>query len=126
MRLYNNGRLYVKKYNLSVQFLLTSAKCVVHKSKPSVCTLFPIGRFLQAGDAEGNIKDISVEDVQYIFSSPGCGDNAESHTVREWLGHCGIPIEDEFFIKWQKVATMELQAISISCATLPTLWNIAT
>lgn len=26
MRLYNNGRLYVKKYNLSVQFLLTSAK----------------------------------------------------------------------------------------------------
>ena len=26
MRLYNNGRLYVKKYNLSVQFWLTSAK----------------------------------------------------------------------------------------------------
>ena len=25
MQLYNNGRLYVKKYNLSVQFLLTSA-----------------------------------------------------------------------------------------------------
>lgn len=83
--------------------LLKDRKCSVHKSKPSVCALFPIGRFLQAGDAEGNIKDISVEDVQYIFSSPGCGDNAESHTVREWLGHCGIPIEDEFFIKWQKV-----------------------
>lgn len=30
MRLYNNGRLYVKKYNLSVQFLLTSA----HPSSP--------------------------------------------------------------------------------------------
>ena len=28
MRLYNNGRLYVKKYNLSVQFLLTSALCM--------------------------------------------------------------------------------------------------
>ena len=28
MRLYNNGRLYVKKYNLSVQFLLTSAEGV--------------------------------------------------------------------------------------------------
>ena len=83
--------------------LLKDRKCIVHKSKPSVCALFPIGRFLQVGDAEGNIKDISVEDVQYIFSSPGCGDNAESHTVREWLRHCGIPIEDEFFIKWQKV-----------------------
>jgi len=83
--------------------LLKERKCLVHKSKPSVCAMFPIGRFLQAGDTEGNIKNISVEDVQYIFTRPDCGDTTESHTVREWLGYFGIPIKDEFFIKWQKV-----------------------
>lgn len=74
----------------------------MHQSKPSVCAMFPIGRFLQVGDAEGNIKDISVEDIQYIFSRPGCGDDTESYTVREWLEFFGIPLQDEFFIKWQK------------------------
>ena len=34
-------------------------------------------------------------------NNPGCGDNAETHTVREWLGEFGISLEDEFFIKWQ-------------------------
>ena len=36
--------------------LLKDRKCSVHKSKPSVCALFPIGRVLQVGDTEGNIK----------------------------------------------------------------------
>ena len=31
MQLYNIYRLYVKKYNLSVQFLLTSAKVLIEK-----------------------------------------------------------------------------------------------
>lgn len=82
--------------------LLKDRKCLVHKSKPSVCAMFPIGRFLQTGDTEGNIKNISVEDVQYIFTRPECGDGTESYTVREWLEYFKIPLEDEFFIQWQK------------------------
>ncbi|EOS20907.1 hypothetical protein C806_04715 [Lachnospiraceae bacterium 3-1] len=83
--------------------LLKDRKCSVHKSKPSVCALFPIGRILQVGDTEGNIRDVSVDDVQYIFSTPGCGDATERHTVRGWLGVFGIPLQDEFFIMWQKI-----------------------
>ena len=83
--------------------LLKDRKCSVHKSKPSVCALFPIGRILQVGDTEGNIREVSVDDVQYIFSTPGCGDATEGHTVRGWLGAFGIPLQDEFFIMWQKI-----------------------
>lgn len=36
MQLYNTYRLYVKKYNLSVQFLLTSAKCGMDTDKKRV------------------------------------------------------------------------------------------
>ena len=83
--------------------LLKDRKCSVHKAKPSVCAMFPIGRVLQVGDAEGNIKDVTVDDVQYIFTKPDCGDDAESHTVREWLGAFGIPLQDQFYIMWQKI-----------------------
>lgn len=83
--------------------LLKDRRCSVHKAKPSVCAMFPIGRFLQVGDAEGNIRDVTVDDVQYIFTKPDCGDDAESHTVREWLGAFGIPLQDEFYIMWQKI-----------------------
>lgn len=31
------------------------------------------------------------------------GDDAESHTVREWLEAFGIPLQDEFYILWQKI-----------------------
>lgn len=55
------------------------------------------------GDAEGNIRDVTVEDVQYIFTKPDCGDATVTYTVREWLDYFGIPIVDDFFIKWQKV-----------------------
>lgn len=83
--------------------LLRNRKCLVHKSKPSVCALFPIGRFLQIGDAEGNMEDITENDIQYIFTEPNCGDSIETHTVRDWLEFFGIPLQDEFFIKWQKI-----------------------
>ena len=37
-----------------------------------------------------------------VFTNPGCGDNAETHTVREWLSEFGIPVEDEFFKLWHQ------------------------
>ena len=44
MRLYNNGRLYVKKYNLSVQFLLTSAIQKTQDSSRMPAAINRIGR----------------------------------------------------------------------------------
>lgn len=83
--------------------LLKNHKCSVHKAKPAVCAMFPIGRCLKMEETEG--KDITVEDIQYIFQNPGCGDEAETHTVREWLESFGMSVADEFFVEWQKVVT---------------------
>ncbi|MCI9225914.1 MAG: YkgJ family cysteine cluster protein [Acutalibacter sp.] len=80
--------------------LLKDRKCSVHNAKPTVCALFPIGRGI-AGE-KGNIHSLTVKDIRHFFSEPGCGDDSETHTVREWLGEFGLSPEDEFFIKWQK------------------------
>ena len=57
-------------------------------------------------------EKISASQIQYIFTNPGCGDNAETHTVREWLGEFGMSLEDEFFVKWQQ-AVVELGQFSV-------------
>lgn len=83
--------------------LLKDKKCSVHKSKPTVCALFPIGRVI----AFENVKDIDIDiqpnEVNFIFTDPGCGDETETHTVREWLSYFNIPIEDEYFLKWNNI-----------------------
>lgn len=80
--------------------LLKNHKCSVHKAKPAVCAMFPIGRCLKL-DETGK-KDITTDDIQYIFQDPGCGDTGETHTVREWLGSFGMSVEDGFFVEWQR------------------------
>lgn len=80
--------------------LLKNHKCSVHKAKPAVCAMFPVGRCLKMDEKE--VKDITTDDILYIFQNPGCGDNKETHTVREWLESFGMSVKDEYFIEWQK------------------------
>lgn len=75
--------------------LMKDRKCSIHKAKPTVCALFPIGRCISF---EQKKEKLTTEDITYIFTNPGCGDTSESHTVREWLGEFGIPIEDIYFL----------------------------
>lgn len=82
--------------------LLKNMKCRVHRAKPTVCAMFPIGRAVAAEDMKEGLKNISQDQVQYLFTNPGCGDDSETHTVREWLESFGIPVQDEFFLKWQQ------------------------
>ena len=82
--------------------LMKEHKCSVHKAKPTVCAMFPIGRCIQM-DASNRNAEISIGDIRYIFTDPGCGDDSETHTVREWLGDFGIPLEDEFFLAWNQM-----------------------
>ena len=82
--------------------LLKKAKCRVHRAKPTVCAMFPIGRCLVADNPQEGLKDDDMSQVQYIFSNPGCGNQSENHTVREWLESFDVPVPDEFFVKWQK------------------------
>lgn len=82
--------------------LLKNRKCMVHKAKPAVCAMFPIGRCMVAENPEEGLRDISRARLQYIFMDPACGDKSETHTVKEYFELFGIPVEDEFFMKWQQ------------------------
>ena len=85
--------------------LLKDRKCSVHRAKPSVCAMFPIGRLIKA---EGTLENANISDnheIQYIFTKPGCGDDSETHTVREWLGEFGLPLQDSYYIKWTQTMT---------------------
>ena len=87
--------------------LMKDRKCSIHKAKPTVCALFPIGRCISF---EQKKEKLTTEDITYMFTNPGCGDTSESHTVREWLGEFGIPIEDIYFLLWNDIL-MKLSAI---------------
>ena len=108
--------------------LLKDRKCMVHSSKPTVCAMYPIGRCITLlGKTAADI-----DSIQYIFNKPDCkgSEGLEKHTVREWLESFGIPINDEFFIKWQKMA-MEMGTgfrkieKKVSDQTMEMLWKAA-
>ena len=79
--------------------LLKDRHCMIHKAKPAVCAMFPVGR----GVAVPKGADESAPfEVQYILQPPECGDRAETHTVREWLASFGMEEEDHDFVTWQR------------------------
>ena len=64
--------------------------------------MFPIGRCVTVDQKAAKTVNAKIGEIQYVFTNPGCGDNAETHTVREWLSEFGIPVEDEFFKLWHQ------------------------
>lgn len=106
--------------------LMKDHKCSIHKAKPTVCALFPIGRCISF---EQKKENLTAEDITYIFTNPGCGDTSESHTVREWLGEFGIPLEDSYFLMWNNML-MTLSAIfrkaekRVKPATMDHAWDL--
>ena len=107
---------------------LRDRKCSIHEAKPTVCATFPIGRCLvNDTDKSGSFKP---DDIIYILNDHRCGNNSEKHTVREWLDRFNIPLNDEFFIKWQKTVLgtsdilRKLEKI-MEPDTMHTIWNIA-
>ncbi len=110
--------------------LLKNRKCMVHKAKPTVCAMFPIGRCLMAINPKEGLNDITQSQMQYIFSNPGCGDGSETQTVREYLESFGIPVEDNFFLKWQQ-AILDMGNFSrkiektVSQETMELVWTAA-
>lgn len=64
--------------------------------------MFPIGRCIKVDPYHYHSSGIKGSQIEYIFNNPECGDNCETHTVREWLGKFDISLEDEFFMKWHQ------------------------
>ena len=64
--------------------------------------------------------ELSPKDITYILQPISCGGRKTEHTVREWLKKFNIPVEDEFFPRWQTIvhkvssAVKKLEKNSIS------------
>lgn len=82
--------------------LLKDRKCSVHRAKPVVCAMYPLGRSIRMESDKYFPEQIENVDIQYIMNPVECGDRSETHTVREWLEEFNLPIRDESFIQWQK------------------------
>ena len=82
--------------------LLKNHRCSVHKVKPAVCAMFPLGRYMSFEKDDYNAESIDTSKVKYLLQPPECGDESETHTVREWLSGFDIKLEDEAFVEWQK------------------------
>jgi len=82
--------------------LLKNSKCIVHKVKPAVCGMFPLGRYIAFTPDSFGRHAVQQSEVKYLLQSPGCGDESETHTVREWLGDFDIELEDKAFIRWNQ------------------------
>lgn len=64
--------------------------------------MFPIGRCVTVDPRAAKAANVEIGEIQYVFTNPGCGDDAETHTVREWLSEFDIPVEDKFFKLWHQ------------------------
>jgi hypothetical protein len=83
--------------------LLNGNRCSVHRLKPFVCALAPIGRFVVAKSAlETNLG--KPNEINYMFTNFSCASLKRKQTVRAWLEMFNIPINDKFYIEWNKLA----------------------
>ena len=101
--------------------LLRGNKCSVHKGKPTVCALFPLGRAMryQAPAAPASPAPSSpVEkgkrgkqgqecngkdgELFYFFNGATCGARDEEHTVAEWLSEFNLQESEAWFLEWSK------------------------
>ncbi|MDO4274128.1 MAG: YkgJ family cysteine cluster protein [Eubacteriales bacterium] len=86
--------------------LLKNCKCMVHDSKPTVCAMFPIGRYMESEASNQStpiLENLKTGKTGYIYVNPECGDDTETHTVREWFNRFGIPLEDSYFANWNRI-----------------------
>lgn len=109
--------------------LLKNKKCSIHKAKPSVCALFPLGRYISIPSGEYGKSGIEQSKVQYLLQPIDCGDKSKTHTVREWLSDFDIAAEDEAFVRWHQVVAecgvilRELEK-HVSAFMMSMIWNV--
>ena len=108
--------------------LLKKQKCLVHDVKPTVCAMFPIGRYLPLPADDDFPENPEKMSVGYIFNNPECGDGSATHTVREGFHDFNIPLKDDYFFTWTKTqATLRkhLRFLEehLSEKTMISIWN---
>ena len=51
---------------------------------------------------EYSAEGVANSEVKYLLQPIECGDDSQTHTVREWLADFDIKLEDEVFIRWHQ------------------------
>jgi len=93
-------RLMTQGTNKSCPFL-DGKRCSIHEVKPVVCALYPVGRTWMA--EKDSIEGSEPKYIPgYILQPMDCGSVRKMNTVRQWLEKFDIPIEDEFYLEWNK------------------------
>ena len=78
-------------------------KCSVHKAKPSVCGLYPLGRSVRyVMDKQGK-PDLEKSEVVYFHGGCFCGSQNGHQTVLEWLEEFHLLQNESFFLQWSYV-----------------------
>ena len=91
--------------------LLAGDRCSVHALKPTVCAMFPLGRVMATEDAPEEMGLPEANTIEYVLNPANCGSIKRKQTVRAWLERFSIPVEDEFFIKWNKTVFSLITAV---------------
>jgi len=109
--------------------LMYEKRCIVHKAKPVVCALYPLGRGFKSPVTEAGIeRPIKYEPI-YFIQSETCGISKHTHTVRSWLEYFGIQVEDEFYSIWNELISelsefiRNLEAAKAPDKLIELLWN---
>ena len=82
--------------------LLHDKHCIIHKAKPSVCAMFPVGRTVSLPE---NAPDSAEVKIQYFLQPIECGDASETHTIRDWIESFGLEPDDPAYGEWCKFIT---------------------
>ncbi len=83
-------RLLPKAHN-NVCPLLHKGLCRVHEAKPTVCALYPLGRF--SSSAKGS-------ETKYFTQNVTCGGKGEFHTLSQWLSKFDVEKSNITFKLW--------------------------
>ena len=81
---------------------LKNNRCTLHRFKPDVCALYPLGRAICYHDDPKEITTNEPE-VVYFHSGCKCGTEQNGQTVKKWLDSFGLMEREHFFIRWTKV-----------------------
>lgn len=81
---------------------LKNQKCSIHKAKPAVCAMFPVGRYISVSADNYGKEGMANCQTQYLLQPIKCGDKSDTHTIRSWLAGFDISAEDESFVRWHQ------------------------
>lgn len=125
----NNSRfpvVHVKMDVLGNCVLLHNKHCTIHKAKPSVCAMFPVGRFVSL--PKENPDSVKAQ-IEYFLQPITCGDTTETHTIREWIESFGMKPDDPAYAEWSKFIasvrpTLQEMEKKLNDDQMNFIWNV--